>query len=169
MYHGSILEIPAPDISLGRSNLDFGSGFYVTTLQQQAEKWAARRAKPLKRRGEEVMPIVSVYEFDSQNLEILTFDGYTEEWLDFVSENRAKSDTTKIQKYDAVFGNIADDDVAATIDEYIRLIGIGRVNIDVKMGTLYQLTFSEPNNQYCITTQKGINALKFIKSYSSEE
>lgn len=44
VYHGSTIVIEKPDINYGRFNLDFGKGFYATTLQEQAEKWARRRA-----------------------------------------------------------------------------------------------------------------------------
>jgi len=44
VYHGSNMEICSPDPGYGRFNLDFGKGFYVTTLQAQAEKWAPRLA-----------------------------------------------------------------------------------------------------------------------------
>ena len=58
VYHGSTIEIQTPDIGRGRVNLDFGIGFYVTTLRTQAEKWARRRAKTMRNK-----PVVSVYEF----------------------------------------------------------------------------------------------------------
>ena len=44
VYHGSICEIQSPDVSFSKSYLDFGKGFYVTSLKSQAEKWALRKA-----------------------------------------------------------------------------------------------------------------------------
>lgn len=32
VYHGSYMEISAPDIKHSRTNLDFGRGFYVTDI-----------------------------------------------------------------------------------------------------------------------------------------
>ena len=49
VYHGLNMEVTNPDISYGRFNLDFGKGFYVTTLQARAEKWARRCAKASKK------------------------------------------------------------------------------------------------------------------------
>ncbi len=40
VFHGSNKEIATPLVHVGRNNLDFGKGFYVTTLQQQAKRWA---------------------------------------------------------------------------------------------------------------------------------
>ena len=161
VYHGSTLEVRTPDISIGRVKLDFGRGFYVTTLLEQAEKWALRRAKALLDK-----PIVSVYEFSTDNLNILAFDGYTEEWLDFITKSRSELLTT--DSYDAIYGNIANDDVATIVNDYIRLLRRGRISPNGKQFYLEQLQYSEPNNQYCIATQKGIDALRFQKSYILE-
>ena len=160
VYHGSTIEVSVPDVKMGRFKLDFGRGFYVTTFLQQAEKWAKRRAKAV--RGG---PIVSVYEFNVDNLHILSFDGYTEEWLDFIAMNR--SGLMAADPYDAIYGNIANDDVATIVNDYIRLLRMGRISPNAKLFYLEQLQYSEPNNQYCIATQKGIDALKFKGSYKS--
>ena len=39
LYHGSTLIVDKPLVSYGRDNLDFGKGFYTTSMQSQAEKW----------------------------------------------------------------------------------------------------------------------------------
>ena len=42
LYHGSSQEIPQPDVARSRRNLDFGQGFYATSVKSQAEVWALR-------------------------------------------------------------------------------------------------------------------------------
>lgn len=42
LYHGSYLEIAEPDLTHSRPNVDFGCGFYVTPLHDQAVKWCGR-------------------------------------------------------------------------------------------------------------------------------
>ena len=37
VYHGSSLEVTTPDIRHSRDNIDFGKGFYVTPIKEQAE------------------------------------------------------------------------------------------------------------------------------------
>lgn len=42
VYHGSVIEVSNPLVSLGRQNLDFGEGFYVTDMRQNGwgeENW----------------------------------------------------------------------------------------------------------------------------------
>ena len=40
VFHGSNMEIKNPAVSFSKNYLDFGKVFYVTTFQNQAEKWA---------------------------------------------------------------------------------------------------------------------------------
>lgn len=65
LYHGSYLEIKEPDLLHSRSNVDFGRGFYVTPLYEQAAKWCGK----FKRRGKN--GIISRYTFDeSREIEL---------------------------------------------------------------------------------------------------
>ena len=173
LYHGSYIEIKTPSLDYGRYNLDFGKGFYVTGLQEQAEKWARRRATmaSLIRNSEDAKPIVSIYEldFDCAGFNVLTFNGYTEKWLDFIVRNRGLTEPTASSEFDVIFGNVANDDVAAVVDDYMRLLSKGRLDSDGKRFFLSQLQFSKPNNQYCLASTKALDALKFVSSYKSEE
>lgn len=60
LYHGSYTEVSAPLAKIGRRNLDFGQGFYLTSLRQQAENWAAIVSS---RKGRNVAGKVSVFRF----------------------------------------------------------------------------------------------------------
>lgn len=58
VYHGSYMEIANPDIIHSRKKVDFGVGFYVTPIEEQAKNWCRQyilRHKP---------GIVSIYNFD---------------------------------------------------------------------------------------------------------
>lgn len=48
LYHGSFVSVSNPLTNVGRRELDFGSGFYVTRLREQAEQAIGqlRFAKP---------------------------------------------------------------------------------------------------------------------------
>jgi len=173
LYHGSYIEIKVPDLTYSRHNLDFGRGFYVTGLKEQAEKWAKRRVAMvnLLNNIEDPEPIISVYEldFDQAELSVLSFSGYTEQWLDFVVSNRWADEQSVDSEYDVIFGNIANDDVAAVVDDYMRLLSKGRLDSTGKQFYLNQLQFSKPNDQYCIVSEKALNALAFVRSYIVKE
>ena len=71
LYHGSFLEIAKPDLVHSRPNVDFGRGFYVTPLYEQAAKWCGK----FKHRGKD--GIISRYEYDESReaeLKTLKFD-----------------------------------------------------------------------------------------------
>ena len=44
VYHGSSVVVRQPDILHSYRALDFGKGFYVTSVKEQAERWAKRKA-----------------------------------------------------------------------------------------------------------------------------
>ena len=43
VYHGSNVIVNNPDVVHSFRPLDFGKGFYVTTVKDQAERWARRK------------------------------------------------------------------------------------------------------------------------------
>ncbi len=49
VYHGGLEIIKKPDVAHSYRRLDFGKGFYVTTVRVQAEKWVRRKADILDR------------------------------------------------------------------------------------------------------------------------
>ena len=105
MYHGSYLQVDKPLVDVGRRNLDFGRGFYLTNLQSQAEKWAFVVGGRYNDKDE---GIVNVYHFDEQlfaKYKVLSFARYDLDWLDFVVANRHGEDAAK--GYDAVEGGVA--------------------------------------------------------------
>ena len=57
--HGSSEVVRQPDILHSYRALDFGKGFYVTTVRQQAERWARRKAALVGGRA-----IVNRYQLD---------------------------------------------------------------------------------------------------------
>lgn len=61
LYHGSYITVSAPLVGLGRKKVDFGQGFYLTNLHEQAKAWATTIAE---RKGRDTQPIVSVYTLD---------------------------------------------------------------------------------------------------------
>ena len=110
LYHGSSLEVVKPDLSHSRANVDFGRGFYVTPLYEQAVKWCGK----FKRRGKD--GVISCYEYDESReneLKILKFESYNEEWLDFILNCRTGKNSTD---YDIVVGGVANDKVFNTVE-----------------------------------------------------
>ena len=151
LYHGSNTEIRTPDLSHSRKNVDFGRGFYVTPIYEQAEKWC----KKFIRKGEN--GIVSVYDFDENAfsvLKTLSFDSYSETWLDFILDCRSGRDKSG---YDLVSGGVANDKVFNTVELYFD-------GLIEKSEALKRLKFEKPNLQLCFRSEKSLEFLKFERS-----
>lgn len=155
VYHGATEIVKAPLCKIGRSKLDFGQGFYVTDLKEQAIKWAQALAE---KRDEK--PLLNIYQLDKEAIlseaRCKIFTAYDKDWLDFIVGNRQGKDLAK--DYDYVEGGIANDRVIDTIKFYI-----GRVMDEAS--TLRQLAFHKPNNQICILNQELINKyLEYVRT-----
>jgi hypothetical protein len=143
VYHGGTSEIHKPLVTVGREGLDFGKGFYLTDLEQQAVLWAGRLAD---RRGKK--PILNTYDLDIDRVKsdyrYKLFPKYDIEWLDFIAANRKGLGAWK--QFDIIEGGIADDRVVDTVESYIA----GLMSAEM---ALQRLSHYKPNNQICITNQ----------------
>lgn len=148
LYHGSYLDIPEPDLTYSRPNVDFGRGFYTTPLYEQAAKWCGK----FKRRGK--AGIISRYEFDDKRLAVLKrkqFDAYSDDWLDFILNCRSGKDTSD---YDLVIGGVANDKVFNAVELFFDGL------ID-KEEAIKRLRYEKPNLQMFFHTEKALGLLHF--------
>ena len=61
VYHGGTEIVEHPISKFGRPNLDFGQGFYVTDIRQQAIDWANQTANRRKK-----SPILNRYRLNRE-------------------------------------------------------------------------------------------------------
>ena len=140
LYHGSYISVPSPLTGVGRKELDFGPGFYLTNLREQAERWA-RRVCVIRAAD---TPLLSTYEFDESQLPAdvrrLRLEHYDQQWLDF----------------DIIEGGVANDQVIDTVEDYYA----GRITAEQAIG---QLRFAKPTHQMCIRRQAIVDrCLHFV-------
>ena len=87
VYHGTIETVENPICAFGRKNLDFGQGFYVTDIREQAVKWAVLIAQKRKEH-----PVINRYLLDKEALlkeaRCKVFESYNAEWLEFIVASR---------------------------------------------------------------------------------
>lgn len=147
VYHGGTEQIEKPICKFGRTNLDFGQGFYVTYLREQAVSWATQLS--IKRKK---TPILNRYRLNREAIlkeaKCRIFESYDIEWLNFIVKNRQGAKLT--EHYDFVEGGIANDRVVDTINLYMT----GLIDIAT---TLQRLSEHQPNNQICLLNQEIIN------------
>lgn len=152
VYHSSTCIVDLPDVDHSRSNLDFGKGFYVTTMKSQAVSYAQR----FLRRGKRAF--LNTYDLDEsamRGFRVLSFDAYDDHWLDFVMECRRGGSGGS---WDVVLGGIANDRVFATVD----LFSAGEISRQEALG---RLAYVKPDDQICLRTQDALaNLLEFCSA-----
>lgn len=162
LYHGSDVCVENPLAKAGRKNLDFGRGFYLTTLRKQAEAWASIIAT-LK--SKLTSGIVSVYNFDrdkaiAEGIVFKIFEAYDMEWLEYVINCRKGKDV--YSAYDVVEGGVANDNVIDTVEDYEK----GIITAEQALG---QLRYKKLNHQMCILKQSVIDRyVTYVKSITLE-
>ena len=155
VYHAGtdIVEKPLCDVS--RKNLDFGQGFYLTDIYDQAVNFA--RAKSVNRKKP---PVINVYLLRKTDLlreaRNIIFDSYDENWLDFIVACRTGRDVSA--DYDYVEGGVANDRVIDTINLYMR-------GFIPKERALRALIYLKPNNQICILNQAMADRFLEFQNY----
>lgn len=133
--------------------MDFGSGFYTTSSQDQAKSWADEVSRT---RGGE--PIINIYEFDEEkatsDLNILKFESANREWLSFVISNRHGNNT---MDYDVVIGPVANNTIYTTIAGFENgLYTVEETVSRLKTGTLY--------DRILFHTERSLRYISFIGS-----
>lgn len=154
LYHGSTVAVRKPSLRHGRTNADFGKGFYTTSNMEQAVRWAHIKQE----REEALRAVVSVYEFDETlldrpDLNIRRFTGADEPWLYFVTDCRK----SRGHEYDLVQGPVANDRVFTTVNLFESGV------LSAKAAIL-QLKTYRTYDQLSFHTDKIIKTLRFIES-----
>ncbi len=153
LYHGSLQIVPHPKILQPNRQLDYGNGFYTTTSEKQAKDWVRRKLNEKARNG-----YVNVYEWDEESsagLQILRFETPSEDWLDFVMNNRTIIGYQ--HPYDIVYGPVANDRVYAAFALYEQHF------ID-KAGLIKELRTYKLIDQLLFHTERSLSSLTFIEA-----
>lgn len=147
VYHGSSEVVRQPDTLHSYRALDFGKGFYVTTVREQAERWARRKADLFGG-----TPVVSRYRMrdDLLQFRIKRFPDDLMEWIEFVCDCR---DGKPIyQQYDIIIGKVANDKVFRVVDMY-------HSGIWDKERALHEIQAYPNYDQIAFITQSAIDTL----------
>lgn len=159
LYHGSNIRIGCVDLSKCNPYKDFGQAFYLSEDFSQAREIALARVDIF---GGEV--VVNTYTFDETllfdgSLDYRSFDGYTEDWADFVYLHRDETHLPPYQHHhDIVYGPIANDRVGLQIRNY-RLGNIDKQEFLRRLKYMKGITF-----QYAFCTEAAIQHLQPYES-----
>lgn len=152
LYHGTNTDFRQIRLNMSRVGKDFGFGFYLTTDKQVATRQAERKLLQYGTGSK----IVQSYYLDEQKLEelkVLRFDSYTEEWANFILLNRQNKERRSLHEYDVVIGPIANDTVGFQIRRYTE-------GIITKAQFLQEIMYHQVTMQYFFGTERAINVLE---------
>ena len=158
LYHGGEAPVRVPQVVSPKTvrPLDFGSGFYTTTSQDQARKWIGIR---LRQHAYET-GCVSHFTVDrdilgESDLKVLVFHGSEEAWFDFVMDNRHTAGFS--HDYDIGMGPVANDNVYETLTLFEDGI-ISKPEAIARLKT-YKLV-----DQVLFHTEAALGFLRFVDS-----
>lgn len=119
VYHGSTTEhiesLKQIKIDYGRKDLDFGQGFYTTSIRRQAEEWA--KGKAYGKHG----PLLLTYKVNLDKIKSMNgmiFENASEEWTKFIFQHRMEVYNLGENIYDYVYGHTADGKTSLLIEDY---------------------------------------------------
>lgn len=160
LFHGSNVEIDTIELSRCRPWKDFGKGFYLTDIPEQAMRMAKRVARIYGGK-----PVVSYFDVDfdaiwKSGMSIRVFERPSTEWAIFVMNNRSQAFAERTSpecnlsgQYDVVIGPVANDDLALLFRQFQD----GLISVDI---LTREMTFRKLTNQYSFHTKKAIGYLK---------
>ncbi|MCL2071588.1 MAG: DUF3990 domain-containing protein [Oscillospiraceae bacterium] len=172
VFHGSVFVVKNPEIRPVTRPLDFGVGFYITTLKKQAEHWAESKAKKTGQPS-----IVNVYNLNlaelRKSLSTKGFKGTSDNWLDFVLRHRKESAYSLLtgkrpllvakqgvhHSFDLVSGEVADDDIFDSIELY-------ESGVISKDELRRRVKIKRKNDQMCFCTEEALSFLYFKEHYN---
>lgn len=144
VYHGGTEMVKHPACDYGRPNLDFGQGFYVTNIRQQAADWAMQVADRRKQQ-----PVITRYRLNRAAIldeyRSKVFTAYDKDWLEFIVGSRRGLKVAAA--YDYIEGGVANDRVVDTVNLYM----MGLMDLAT---ALQRLSQHQPNNQMCLLNQE---------------
>ena len=123
-------------------------------IKEDSKEWGYR----LSLREKKKKYFVYEYLFEENSvLNVKRFDALSEEWLEFIKENRSKGGLQ--HNYDVVIGPVADDNTMETVQLYIA-------NILTASEAVERLRYNKVNNQVSFHTEKALQYLQLMRRTS---
>jgi hypothetical protein len=168
LYHASYTTIETVDLSLCRKKNDFGQGFYLTTDNNQAERFI----KTSIRKSGETLDFGYVNRYamrDFDGLRCLEFTTTDKDWLHCVCAFRrveiVSENLSKWEEKEAIIGKIANDDTMTTLTIYLSG-GYGAYGSSEAADMAVRVLKPERlKDQICLRTERAIKKLQFLDAY----
>lgn len=163
IYHGSCEIVQKPKYGVGKSDNDYGSGFYTTENEEKANLWAYANSKDGKAYTNKykIMP-GTMYQLDLDTYgtlawiaEIIANRGVRDSSTQLIAEKISEMYKVDTSKADIIIGYRADDSYIDVVDAFLKnKFTIDEVDRMFKEGHLGKQVF--------IKSPKAFDALEFI-------
>lgn len=171
LYHGSTEIIKNPFLSCGKTDNDYGQGFYCTQDKNLAGEWACQKKT-------EGFGYINSYSLDTSNLKFLYLNNQkysVMNWLNILIENRKVDDiqneealdfvkknyTLDLKPYDVIVGWRADDSYFSFVRDFLNgAITIQALTRAMRLGKL--------GNQIVLKSEKAFEKLEFKEVFQVE-
>lgn len=147
VFHTGFAEVRKPDLTAGRSNADFGQGFYLSDDAAFAGRWAKERL------GADCY--LNVYRLSLDGLTVKRFRRDAS-WYDYIFSNRTGR-TDPLSGYDVVIGPIAPD----TIFDTWGILTSGMIDRKLALSA-YRLVPSY--RQIALKSERALSKLAFLEA-----
>lgn len=166
VFHGSDHVLMQPKYMGGKSDNDYGNGFYTTEYEDRARSWAALNGNPQK-------AVVNVYDLDMDSLKLLDLHDYgilawiaevvanrgiNQEAADIVGSRLTKMYRPDSKGCDLIKGYRADDSYTQVIEAFLmNYINVYEVERLFYKGSL--------GNQIFLKSEKAFQNIRWISAY----
>ena len=171
LYHGSLDLIKKPVFGYGKTNNDYGPGFYCTQNLELAKEWAAQ--------DPEKDGWANEYSIETDGLKLLNLNGseYTIlNWLSVLAKYRdfrvstpiarqgknylIENFSVPVENYDMIMGYRADDSYFSFARAFVNNeLSIAQLANAMKLGKL--------GEQYVLKSQKAFDKIQFKEAHGS--
>ena len=166
VFHGSDHVIKQPQYLGGKSDNDYGNGFYTTEYEDRARSWAALNGNPEK-------SIVNVYDLESSTLKTMNLNDYgilawiaevvanrgiNQEAADIVGNRLTRLYRVDTEGYDLIKGYRADDSYTQVIEAFL----MNQINTFEVERLFYKGSLG---NQIFLKSEKAFRNIKWVDAY----
>lgn len=170
LYHGSQKIIERPLFSFGKTNNDYGRGFYCTKDKNLAGEWACQKGSD---------GFINQYELDTSELKTLYLNNKKHSifhWLTVLVENRLVDDIENddginflkknyhinLDNYDLIIGWRADDSYYTFTRDFVNdQITLQSLEKAMRLGKL--------GTQIVLKSEKAFSSIKFIETTPAKQ
>lgn len=169
VFHGSDHIIKNPCYLGGKSDNDYGNGFYTTEFEERARSWAALNGNPQK-------SVVNVYQLDLDELKVLDLNergvlawiaevvanrGTNQETAGIIGGKLVELYRTDSSEYDIIKGYRADDSYTQVIEAFL----MNQINIYEVKKLFYK---GDLGNQIFLKSEKAFQSIVWLESYEAK-